>query len=204
MILVFSALLFSISSNLDNVVVGMAYGLKKIKIGLLPNLLIAIITSIGTFLSMSIGKYISVFLSKDVANILGSVIIIILGIYFVIASIPNLKRNNLSKSLAVKDVKDMAKYAEESDLDNSGDINIKEAILIAVGLTFNNLGTGVAASITGVNIEFTVVFTFALSILTILFGEYIGNHVLGRFFGKYTPLVSGILFILLGIIEILN
>ncbi len=41
MTLFLSALLFSLSSNLDNVVVGTAYGLKKIKIGLLPNLILA-------------------------------------------------------------------------------------------------------------------------------------------------------------------
>ncbi|AAK78306.1 putative sporulation protein YtaF [Clostridium acetobutylicum] len=204
MILIFSALLFSISSNLDNVVVGMAYGIKKIKIGLLANLIIAITTSLGTFLSMTVGTYIAKFLSKHTANILGAVIIIILGVYFVIVSIPNLKKNTSSKSLAVKDVTDMVKYAEESDLDNSGDIDIKEAILVALGLTFNNLGTGVAASITGVSIQFTLIFTFTLSIVAILFGEYIGNHILGKFLGKYTPLFSGILFIILGIIEIIN
>lgn len=187
MILIFSALLFSISSNLDNVVVGMAYGIKKIKIGLLANLIIAITTSLGTFLSMTVGTYIAKFLSKHTANILGAVIIIILGVYFVIVSIPNLKKNTSSKSLAVKDVTDMVKYAEESDLDNSGDIDIKEAILVALGLTFNNLGTGVAASITGVSIQFTLIFTFTLSIVAILFGEYIGNHILGKFLGKYTP-----------------
>ena len=98
----------------------------------------------------------------------------------------------------------MIEYAEKSDLDNSGDINIKEALLVAFGLTFNNLGTGVAASITGVSIQFTVISTFILSILTIIFGEAIGNHVLGKFLGKYAPLISGILLIILGIIEFLN
>ena len=98
----------------------------------------------------------------------------------------------------------MIEYAEKSDLDKSGDINIKEALIVAFGLTFNNLGTGIAASITGVNIQFTVIFTFILSILTIIIGEVVGNHVLGKLFGKYAPLISGILLIILGIIEFFN
>ncbi|MDR3594689.1 manganese efflux pump [Clostridium sp.] len=204
MALLLSALLFSLSSNLDNVVVGTAYGLKKIKIGIIANLIIAIITSTGTFLSMSLGVYISKFLPHYIANGFGAGVIIILGGYFVVQSIIKLISNKCSKELALKDITDMIEYAEKSDLDNSGDINIKEAILVAFALTFNNLGTGVAASITGVSIEFTVIFTFVLSILTILLGETIGNNVLGNFLGKYAPLISGILLIILGIIEFLN
>ena len=204
MALLLSALLFSLSSNLDNVVVGTAYGIKNIKIGIIANLIIAIITSTGTFLSMSLGVYISKFLPHSIANALGAGAIIILGGYFVIQSIIKLVNNKNSKELALKDIDDMIEYAEKSDLDNSGDINIKEALLVAFGLTFNNLGTGVAASITGVSIQFTVISTFILSILTIMFGETVGNHVFGNFLGKYAPLISGILLIILGIIELIN
>ncbi|WML37684.1 manganese efflux pump [Clostridium sp. OS1-26] len=204
MALILSALLFSLSSNLDNVVVGIAYGIKKIKIGIISNFIIAAITSTGTFLSMSLGVYISKFLPHAVANALGAGAIIILGVYFVSQSIIKLINNKKSKELALKDITDMIEYAEKSDLDNSGDINIKEALIVALGLTFNNLGTGVAASITGVSIQFTVIFTFILSILTIILGEAVGNHVLGKLFGKYAPLISGVLLIILGIVEFLN
>ena len=204
MALLLSALLFSLASNLDNVVVGTAYGIKKIKIGIIANLIIAIVTSTGTFLSMSLGVYISKFLPHSIANALGAGAIIILGGYFLIQSIIKLVNNKNSKELALKDIADMIEYAEKSDLDNSGDINIKEALLVAFGLTFNNLGTGVAASITGVSIQFTVISTFILSILTIMFGETVGNNVFGNFLGKYAPLISGILLIILGIIEFIN
>jgi putative sporulation protein YtaF len=204
MALILSALLFSFSSNLDNLVVGIAYGIKKIKIGAIANLIIAVVTSIGTFLSMSAGAYISKFLPLSVANSLGALAIIILGLYFVILSIIKLVNNTKSKELALKNITDMVEYAENSDLDNSGDISMKEALLVAFGLTFNNIGTGVAASITGVSIQFTVIATFVLSILIIILGESIGNHVLGKFLGKYAPLFSGILLIILGIIEFLN
>lgn len=204
MTLILSALLFSISSNLDNIVVGIAYGIKKIKIGIIANIIIAAVTTIGTFLSMSVGSYISTFLPQSVTNALGAVVIIFLGIYFVAQSIIKLRNNTKSNELALKDITDMIEYAEKSDLDDSGNINIKEALLIAFGLTFNNLGTGVAASITGVSIQFTVIATFILSIITIIIGEAIGNHILGEILGKYAPLISGILLIILGIIEFFN
>jgi len=46
-----SALTFSLSSNLDNMVIGIAYGINKVRIGIISNLIIAFITSTGTFLS---------------------------------------------------------------------------------------------------------------------------------------------------------
>ena len=204
MALFISALTFSLSSNLDNMVIGIAYGINKVRIGIISNLIIAFITSTGTFLSMLVGMYISKILPHSVANRLGAIVIIILGVYFVIQSIVKFSNNTNSKELALKNITDMIEYAGKSDLDNSGDINIKEALIIAFGLTFNNLGTGLAASITGVNIEITVISTFILSVLTIIFGEAVGNHVLGEIFGKYAPLFSGILLIILGIIEFIN
>ncbi|MDQ0199911.1 manganese efflux pump MntP [Neobacillus ginsengisoli] len=98
----------------------------------------------------------------------------------------------------------MFEHAEKSDTDKSGHIDMKEAFILALGLTFNNLGTGIAASITGVNIFFTVIATFFISILTIILGESIGKNVLGRFFGKYAPLIAGVLLIILGFIEMFN
>lgn len=204
MVLILSALLFSLSSNLDNLVIGIAYGIKKIKININANILIAVITSSGTFLSMSIGVYISGFLSHNLANCLGAVVLIILGAYFVVQSIIKFLISTKSKELALKDVSDMIEYAEKSDSDRSGDISIKEAFIIALGLSFNNLGTGIAASITGVSIQFTIMATFAFSILTIIFGEAIGTHLLGKFLGKFASLFSGILLIVLGVIEFFN
>jgi len=201
---ILSALSFSLSSNLDNVVVGIAYGIKKVKIGIIANLIIALVTSIGTLLSMLAGVYISKFLPRSVANRLGATVIIILGVYFIIQSITKLVNNTKSKELALKNITDMIEYAQKSDLDSSGDINMKEAFIVALGLTFNNVGTGVAASITGVNIQLTVISTFILSFFTIIFGRAVGNHVLGEIFGKYAPLLSGLLLILLGFIEFIN
>jgi len=202
--LILSALSFSLSSNLDNLVIGIAYGIKKVKIGIIANLIIAIVTSTATFLSMLIGIYISKLLPPSASNDLGAIVIIILGLYFVTQSIIKLLNNTRSNELALKDLTDMIEYAEKSDLDSSGDISMKEALIVAFGLTFNNLGTGIAASITGVSIQFTVISTFLLSFLAIIFGEAAGNHVLGKILGKYAPLFSGILLIILGVIEFLN
>ncbi|WP_428817241.1 sporulation membrane protein YtaF [Clostridium butyricum] len=199
-----SALLYSLSSNLDNLVIGIAYGVKKIKIGLLSNLIIATVTSIGTLISMSVGKFISGFLPTSLTNMLGAVIIMLLGLYFLIQSILKLIPKSYSNSLALKNVDEIMDYAEKSDSDNSGTLNIKEAFVVSLGLMLNNLGTGLAASITGVNVSITVICTFILSIALLMLGKSIGHNILGSICGKYAPLISGVLLIILGIFELIN
>ena len=85
-----SAVIFSMSSNLDNFVIGLAFGIKKIKIGFLPNLLIALITVTGTVASMYVGKIAASFLPRALTDLLGASIIILLGLYFVLQSFSNL------------------------------------------------------------------------------------------------------------------
>lgn len=199
-----SALLYSLSSNLDNLVIGIAYGVKKIKIGLISNLIIATATSIGTLISMSVGKFISGFLPTSLTNMLGAVIIMLLGLYFLIQSILKLIPKSYSNSLALKNVDEIMDYAEKSDSDNSGTLNIKEAFVVSLGLMLNNLGTGLAASITGVNVSITVICTFILSIALLMLGKSIGHNILGSICGKYAPLISGVLLIILGIFELIN
>ena len=199
-----SALLYSLSSNLDNLVIGIAYGVKKIKIGLISNLIIATVTSIGTLISMSVGKFISGFLPTSLTNMLGAVIIMLLGLYFLIQSILKLIPKSYSNSLALKNVDEIMDYAEKSDSDNSGTLNIKEAFVVSLGLMLNNLGTGLAASITGVNVSITVICTFILSIAPLMLGKSIGHNILGSICGKYAPLISGVLLIILGIFELIN
>jgi putative sporulation protein YtaF len=199
--LILSALLFSLSFNMDNIVVGTAYGIKKIKIGVWANLIIAAVTTIGTYLSMSAGTYIAVFLPASSANLIGSLAIGLLGLYFIIQSAVKLFRNTKPKELALKNITDMMEYAEESDFNSNGKIDKKEAFFLGLGLMLNNLGTGITASLAHVNIPFTTVATFVLSILTLLLGEAIGNRALGKLFGKYAPMISGILLVVLGIFE---
>lgn len=126
---IFSAILFSIAANIDNIVIGIAYGANKIKIKVSSNLLIATLTTIGTFIAMYIGKFLSHIISYNTANILGSSIIILLGIFFFIKNVIELNKNKEDN---------ISKYALESDKDNSHYIDIKESFGVGLSLAINN------------------------------------------------------------------
>ncbi|MFZ5974683.1 MAG: manganese efflux pump [Bacillota bacterium] len=199
--MVIAALVFSMS--LDNVVIGMAYGLKRIRITLLQNLIIAVITSLGTLISMLIGKTIAQLLPLEAMNYIGPGILILLGLYFGVLSVVQKHVPPDDQNVSAKNIDTMTQYAEKSDRDQSGSIDSREAALVALGLTLNNIGAGIAASIMSLSIVLTVVSTFAMSVVFLQIGLYLGNGIFSRMLGKYAPMISASIIIALGIYEML-
>lgn len=195
------AFLLSFSACLDNVVVGIAYGMKKIKIGFLQNLIIAIVSSTGTLLSMMFGQLLARFIPISICSALGATMIILIGIYFILDYIISNKKNYICNKC--QDIID-CKICIDNELavKTCNSISIKESIMLAFALTINNLGIGISASLTGINIPITVLLTFILSLLTIYCGTLIGNNIIGRILGRFASLASGTLMIILGIIEL--
>jgi putative sporulation protein YtaF len=128
-----SILLFAFSANIDNFTVGIAYGIKKIKIGLLSNLLIALITAIGTFVSMAVGLAVSKILTASIANVVGSVILILIGIwiikdFFLKKETPEIKEQ---KKPNLTNCGQILREPEKADSDHSGIIDLKESLILA-------------------------------------------------------------------------
>ena len=66
-----SACLFALSANIDNFPIGIAYGLRGMRIGAGGNLLIACLTSLGTAAAMLLGGGLARLIPPDTANALG-------------------------------------------------------------------------------------------------------------------------------------
>ena len=186
-----SSLLLVLSANMDNIIVGLSYGIKKVKIGPLANLLIAVITLIGTVLSMALGKILLKIIPGNFVNSLGSIILLLIGLWTIIQ--PLLKSS---------DSDSIFENPEKVDIDKSSVIDAKESIILALALTVNNLGIGVGASIAGLNIVVTSLLTFVASILTITLGYFIGSRYLARVVNKRTTVISGLIIIILAVYEL--
>ncbi|OKH52688.1 hypothetical protein NIES2101_13695 [Calothrix sp. HK-06] len=99
---VISALLLAIASNIDNFAVGIAYGVKKLKIGILTNLFIALVSAIGTYLSVAVGKDINHYLSINTANVIGSFVLVAVGAWSIWETL-KLKRKKARKKARVRE-----------------------------------------------------------------------------------------------------
>lgn len=177
---------FSISANIDNIPIGLSYGIKKVHISIFKNILICLITSIFTFISMSIGSHITNFLEIKIANILGSILLIILGIY------PILKKLFFREKL----------NNNQHILNENNSICIKEMLVIVVTLSLNNIAAGIAASITGINTFCTTICTFIFGSIFLYIGNNLGKKIKSEIIIRYSELISSLMLFLLGIIEI--
>ncbi|GAP94847.1 manganese efflux pump [Leptolyngbya sp. NIES-2104] len=224
-----SAFILCFSSNVDNFAVAVAYGVKNLRIGRLSNLLIALVSALGTLLSLSVGEVIGRYLSDQVANFLGSGVLIAIGIWGIWDTLERERkrqsvkmRQTRSRSLVAVGMDstqfvqsqavesssiDSLSYEsflenpEKADTDQSGYIDVREAIAIAFGLTINNLGTGVGAGISDFNVPFTTGLTFAFSVMAVSGGYYLGDRFTTRITGISAGVVSGLMVIALGIYE---
>ncbi|WP_233856201.1 sporulation membrane protein YtaF [Paraburkholderia sp. HD33-4] len=208
---VFPILLIAVSSNLDNIGVGTSYGVRKINIPIASNLLIAVVTATGTFLSIILGKSVYLFVSKGVAGLLGGGIIVVAGLWVVLQE--SLMHRVREPSQAEPIVKTGgSKYGSRhivqildnpivADWDFSGHIDRKEALALAFALTINNIPNGVGAGMLGLNVYAMTAAVFVVSIITIWLGIYFGK--LGvRWMGRFTGVLGGVLLICVGFYEI--
>ena len=72
--------LIGIASNLDNAGVGIAYGIRKIRISWFNNFIIAFLVFIY-FISWIFGNWIALFISEFTANLIGAIVLGIIGVF---------------------------------------------------------------------------------------------------------------------------
>lgn len=195
-----SSFLLSIACNVDNFTIGIAYGVKKIRIGILSNLLIAFVSGLGTFVSMMAGKVICNYLPDVIANALGSGALTAIGIWSVWSGLRAGKKNKES-SLDEFSYKTYLEHPEKADKAKSGCVGLKESVALAFGLTINNLGGGIGGGISGLSIVPTTVLTFIFSLLAIIAGYFLGNYFTAKMSAAWSAIVSGCLILGLGIYE---
>lgn len=190
---ILSSFLFAFSANIDNLAVGIAYGIKNLKINILKSAIVAFMSCLGTFGAMMFGKAIYHLVPKHLTNSLGSIVLICLGLWSLYEAF---KTNNKNSYEQIMDEPD------KIDKDNSGIIDTKEALVLGLALAVNNIGMGIGASITGINLWITSLLTFVFSFVFIPLGIFLGQKYFSSLIGKFASILSGIIIICLAIYEL--
>ena len=184
--------IFVISSNLDNLVIGLSYGLKGISIGPWANLLIGLITLVGTVISMGLGKVLLALLPGNLAEMLGSAAILLIGLWLLVGWL----RGRGGGGWPGED-------PERFDRDSSKRIEAGEALALGAALTVNNMGLGIGASAMGLGIVATSVGSCLCSILCLHAGNRVGRSWISRVLGRYAEPLSGLLVLCMGLYGLL-
>ncbi len=189
----FLCFLCALSSSLDSLTVSISYGAKKVRLPLSAMLVVSFVSTLGTFLSMRFGQILISFAGEDIIKYIGSFILIFIGAFFVYDS----------KTIDELSIGELIDNPSKLDYDNSGHIDVNEALFLASALTINNLGVGIASSIAGLNIYATTLFTFVITFALIKLGYYLGRKYLKNLFGKHAQVISGLIIIIIGLVEII-
>ncbi|MDB4868392.1 MAG: mntP 4 [Cohnella sp.] len=94
-----SILFIAFASNLDNLGIGISVGMRLTKIPVTSNVIIALITMMGTYVAMTLGQFISRYLPMSMANMLGAAIITAIGLWTVAGTLRRNVKSNLDDGL---------------------------------------------------------------------------------------------------------
>lgn len=180
-------ILIGIAANLDNLGIGLAYGVKKTKIPFSSNIMIAVIAMIVTYVSVRIGSIMIDYITPQRANLIGSLLLCGIGIYTILST----RLSNLKSE----------KNLEEIDKDHNNIISMREALLLGFILSINCIAGGIGIGANGISAIWTVLSIGFFSILTFFIGGHFGLLLSKTFIGKYSTTISGMMLIFIGVFE---
>ncbi len=198
---------FAGASSIDNLGIGISYGVRKIRIGIGANILMAIICYLMSLAGITFGIWVSRILPGIFPVIIGGLLLSIIGIRIILLAAPR-------KNVAIKDyegydgqstsIKTVIKNPELADVDQSGEIGWGEAMLLGVALSSNALTNGLGAGLLGFS-PHAISLTAAIgSLISVWAGVKLGFKLSAVRIGPYTlgqfgTIISGIIIIIIAI-----
>lgn len=204
-----SVILIGIATNLDNLGIGLTYGIRKIRVPLKTNIVISLLSGVAMVLSCYAGHMLKHILPLNIGNALGGILVSLIGLYTVVEYFFNgRKQNNIQRSDIIKPedtFKNLRGIMDDpcrADKDYSGDISIKEALLLGIALAINCLGTGIGAGMTGVFVWSLSISVMVFSFISISLGVYAGRKYASQHLGDRATVLAGLVLFLVGLYEI--
>jgi putative sporulation protein YtaF len=186
-----------LASNLDNAGVGIAYGVRKIRIPWYSNLTIAFISFLATLLSGLFGSWMSVWIQPWIGQMIGTVVIVGVGIWVLLQ--PYFEKKPAQQDNDAGALTRLLRNPEEADKDSSQSISLGESILLGIALAMNALAGGFNAGITRISIWGTSLSVGLFSFILLAFCAGFGKKFAAEKFGNRATIISGILLILIGL-----
>lgn len=183
------SLLFGISASLDALLIAIGYGVRGIRIHLWQNLLISGITLLGTCLSVGFGDWLELRLPDIISRYVGSMILMLFGIWYLIKWL-------------VKVLSHSQEITQAAAVVSTPRLTFPEVLVLGVGLSLNNMGIGLSASISGMTLLPAAIATLVCSLLFLFIGNRLGRCRLLQFLGTAADPITGILLILLTFLQV--
>jgi len=201
--LYFTGLLFLvIAVSLDGFGVGITYGVRSIRVPLSALAIIMMISGLVVLASMTIGTMLSSVISPEWARMFGAGILIFLGL-FALFNITRSKGKSEEKAIKehkkIRIFKKVIKTPIHADIDQSGTISAKEAILLGTALALDAFGAGLGAAIIGYDPILTALLIALMSGFFVYSGIRLGIVLAGYKKIQELSFIAPLILIALGI-----
>lgn len=214
-------LAFAIS--LDGFFVGVTYGIRRIKVGLTPLLIISATSGLVIFATMTLGSSLLAVLSPEIGRLIGAIILIGVGMLVLQQTYKSLKvQNEVNEGYSIIYADEQVKIPEQvvtwqikplgiiikilreptkADLDASGSISNYEAIFLGLALALDALGAGFGAALTGFNPILVPVVVALTKYVFVSTGNLMGARF-ANLLNNRTAYLPGLILVLLGVVKL--
>lgn len=223
--LLLTVLAFAVALSLDGFGVGVAYGIRRIKIPFISLVVISLTSSTAIGVSMLFGTLVARYVSLTAAKYLGAAILIVVGIWvlahtwrsrpegvgdkgppamgenpaeMVQESVRRLIKIRLPFGLVIEIIREPAK----ADLDKSGTISANEAMFLGLALAMDALGAGFGASMAGYQPALTVPVVGLTKFCLVGLGCMLGRRYAANWLGDRAAAIPGWVLIGLGLMRV--
>ncbi len=180
-------LFLGVAANLDNLGIGLAYGIRKTAIPFRSNAAIAIVSMAVAVVAMLAAEYVTLFIPEEMANRLGGFLLIAIGLWMLIQP-----QSSGPKILEDPDV---------ADTDGDRILSVREAFPLGFLLSANSLAGGFGMGVSGGPMLGTVLSIGFFSLVTVGGGQRFGQLLTRTWIGRYPSEVAGGLLMLIGMVE---
>jgi putative sporulation protein YtaF len=191
--------IIALTNNLDNIGVRIAYTIRGIKISMIINTWISVITFAISYFAAYSGTVISGYIGKRLSSILTLILLSGIGSYMIYSQYLKRMCQGEFGQNHKKGVCHILLKPENADMDNSKHIDFKEATLLGIALSINNVGGGVSAGMIGLNPFWVGCLSAALNFLILWAGNFMAEFFVKWNLSSKATITAGILLIAIGI-----
>ncbi|MGO0123121.1 manganese efflux pump [Desulfothermobacter acidiphilus] len=190
-----------LSASLDNFGVGISYGVRRVRVGLPANSIIAAVAFIFSVVGMTVGQTLARLFPGRWADVLAALILGLIGLRVALVAWPR-KRRELASDSPPSSPWAILFRPEAADLNASGSIDWWEAVILGIALSANALVCSVSAGLVGFSPWLVASFMGVGSFASVWSGSNLGFRLarvqIGSFsVGQFGTFLSG--FILLAL-----
>ncbi|MBF0559710.1 MAG: sporulation membrane protein YtaF [Nitrospirae bacterium] len=191
----------ALSNNFDNIGVRVAYSLRGIKISNMINLWISVITFFISAFAAYSGSMISGVFSKQLSSIIAMLLLSAIGLWMIIDHYRHKGKNEVEESNDDNEagILHILAHPHKADKDKSKHIDFKEATVLGIALSINNVGGGLSAGMIGLSSFWVGLLSAVISFVALWGGNYISEYFIKWHIADKATVLAGVVLIAIGI-----